>query len=160
MYELTYDYTNPIEPGAGRSDAEQRKVAMPRHRGEIAIGRQQRQFVSDAELGDDRIDRSDLNALAPTAISHLGGFDMIVNIRRDRGKQRELLNDFLPRARSLKSLQQLLKHQACRHDEVPAPEAGCQELYLRGLCGWTPTQRERPDARVHEQIHQRERSDL
>ena len=139
MYELAYDYTNPLEPGSGRSDAEQRKGAMPRHRSEVAVRRQQRQFVSDAELGDDRIDRSDLNALAPTTVSHVGGFDMIVNIRRDRGKQGQLLNDLLPCARPLKPLQQLLKHQACRHDEVPAPEAGCQKFHLRGLCGWTPT---------------------
>jgi hypothetical protein len=47
----------------------------------IAISREHRQAVTDAQLSKDSIDRSDLYACPTTVIAQLGGIDVIPPVR-------------------------------------------------------------------------------
>jgi len=51
------------------------------HVPEVIVGRQHPQVVTDAQLGQEGIDRSDLYPGTPTTISQLCGRDVIVSIR-------------------------------------------------------------------------------
>ncbi len=61
-----------------------------------------------AKLGKDRINSADLYPAAPTAVSKLRCFDVILSVRRQKRKSREPLEYLYPRAWSGKALQQLL----------------------------------------------------
>jgi hypothetical protein len=56
---------------------------------------EQRQFMPDAQPGDQGIDRADLNVLMAAAVSQLGRFDVIFDIGRDHRKQRKFLDNRL-----------------------------------------------------------------
>lgn len=75
----------------------------------IIVGREQREFVSDAELREQSVDRPDLHACATAAISQRRGIDVILPVRHEERQCRESINDVPACARPCKSLQQLLQ---------------------------------------------------
>ena len=95
---------------------------------EIPIDRQHDEFVGDAELGEQRIDDSDLDAVAAAFVAQAGRVDVIAARRYDHGDGRETLDDPRPGAWAPEALQQLLKHQAGRVDRLAAPERFPQAL--------------------------------
>jgi hypothetical protein len=59
---------------------------MTGHAAEVIVSCEHGQVVSDAELCQQRVDRSDLYAGAPALISELGRLDMVFPIRSDQGQ--------------------------------------------------------------------------
>ena len=55
---------------------------------EIAIGRQHREVVTEAELREQRVDRTDLDAAAPATVSQLGGRNMVPPIGDEQRQRR------------------------------------------------------------------------
>jgi len=62
----------------------------------ITVGRQHNQIVTDAELGEQRINSSDLNAAAAARIAELGRIDMVIARRDDHRKGGEEFQNLRP----------------------------------------------------------------
>ena len=93
---------------------------------EIPVSRQHDELVADAELGEQRIDGSHLYAAATAFVAQAGRGDVIAARRHDHGHVREALDELCPGARTVKTLQQFLKHQSSRVNRAPEesfPEA-------------------------------------
>jgi|SRR5882724_10214921 len=72
--------------------------------------------MTDTELGKEGIDRSDLYAGPPAAISQVRCPDVIVAIRDQQGQSRKPVQNLFAGFRTLEALKKLLKDQACRED--------------------------------------------
>jgi hypothetical protein len=126
----------------------------------VIIGRQQRQFVTHAQLGEQGIDGANLQPGATAAVPQSRGVDMILPTWRDERQCRELLDDRFPRARTRESLQKLLQDKSCGQDHLVAPQGVAQEPDVRSTGVRVAPQGKRPDASVDEQAHLRVRSAL
>jgi len=116
--------------------------------------------MPDTEPCEESIDRSDLNASAAAFVAQLRSFDVIIAIghqERERGKAVEYLR---ARFRSGKSLKQLLQYEPCGQKRLSALDAADQFLHFRLLRRNIAPESQRPDARVHEDVHLRVRSRL
>jgi hypothetical protein len=91
---------------------------VPRSQGEIPVGREHGQLMIDTELREQSVDGPQLHAGAAASVAKRRGLNMIVPIRHEKGKSRKALDDVLSRPRAGKPLQQLLKDDAGRHNEV------------------------------------------
>ena len=131
-----------------------------RGQNEIVVGRQERKLVADAELREHGVDRADLQTGPATAISQFRGIDVILPVRRQKRQGCEPVDDVFTRPRARESLQQFLQNQPRGQDGVATFEGIAQRLYLRGRCGLVAAECKRPDARIDEQTHGRERSAL
>lgn len=79
---------------------------------EITIGSQHHQFVSDAQLRQQRIDGPGLDTLAAAAIPQFRRANVIGPVRHDQRQSREAI-DYLPVGlRFTETLQQLLQDEA------------------------------------------------
>ncbi len=97
------------------------------------------QVVPDTALGEKRIDRSDLNAVAPATIAQLRGLDVVLARRSDHRQRAETIQDPRSGPGSPVPLQQLLEHDAGRVDR-PAPDQGLpQSRHFRSFRGRSPT---------------------
>lgn len=133
---------------------------MLRDAREIGIGREELQFMANAELGEDRVDRSHLDSSPPGTIANLGGFKVVVTVGCDERKSSESGDDRLLRARPLESLQDLLIDEARRNNELAVCQRSLQGAHLDEVGRWVAAKSQRPDARVNEQAQSRERSCL
>jgi hypothetical protein len=86
----------------------------------ILIARQHPQAVADAQLRQERIDRTNLDAMTTTAVAKRRRSDVIRSIGQEEGKRREPLQNPLTGLWSRKALQQLLQYQASRQDQLTA----------------------------------------
>jgi hypothetical protein len=75
---------------------------------EVVIGREHCQVIGDAKLRQQSIDRSNLYPGASTAISQLGGLNVIVAIRHQQRHYREPIENLCAVPWTRKALQQLL----------------------------------------------------
>ena len=133
---------------------------MPCGEDEIVVGCQQGQAVANAELRDHGIDRADLQAGAAAAIAQFRSIDVILPVRSQQRKRRKTVNDVLSRLRAGKSLQQFLQDETRDYDSFSTFQRVTQYANLRGGRNLVAAERERPDARIDEQRHRRERSAL
>jgi len=85
---------------------------------EVIVGAQQRQIVPDAQLGEERVDRADLNTCSAACVPKVGRRDMVLAIRLHQGKRSETLNDLYAGLGSGETLEQFLENQPGRHDEI------------------------------------------
>ena len=85
---------------------------------------------------------------------------MVFAIRLQQRKRCEALNDLCAGLRSGESLEQLLENQAGRDDNIGAHEGVLEQVNFRFRARGIAAQCERPNARVNEQSHERERSAL
>ena len=116
--------------------------------------------MADAKLGEQRIDGADLHPGAPATVAQVRGFNVILPVRRQKREGGKALDDVLARSRAAESLEQLLQDEARDDDDFAAFESAAQRSDFRGG-GWSvPAESQRPDARVDEQAHRRERSAL
>lgn len=127
---------------------------------EVMIGRQQGQLVADAELREQRVNRSDLQSAPPAGIAQLRCRDMIVPVRSEERERREALDDQPASLGSGKALEQFLQHQAGRDDRITALERVDEGRDLGAFVRRITPQRQRPDAGIDEQTQDRERSAL
>jgi len=72
--------------------------------------------MADAELGQEGVDRSDLNAGPAATVPQFRGIDVIAAVRREQRESRESLHDLSPSARPRETLEQLLKDEPGRDD--------------------------------------------
>src|SRR5580692_1564305 len=60
---------------------------------EVAIGGQHRQFVANAQLRQQRVDRANLNSASTAPVSQLGRFDMVVATGNEERQRREAIEE-------------------------------------------------------------------
>lgn len=113
-----------------------------------------------AELRQQRVDGSDLNACATAGVPQLRSLDVILPVWADEWQGSEALDEILTRAGAGKTLKQLLQDGPRSHHNVVTRESIAQgsNLWDGGLL-ITP-ECKRPNAGVHEQRHSRDRSAL
>lgn len=127
---------------------------------EIGVGREQLQFVANAELGEDRVDGSYLDSPPPAAIANLRGFKVVVTVGRDERKSGEPGDDRLLCARPMEPLENLLVDESRRNNEFTVRQRSCQGAHLEEVGRWVAAKRPRPYAGVDEEAQSRERSCL
>src|SRR5207253_383308 len=88
------------------------EIAMPRYMAEVAVGRQHRQFIADAELRQQRIDRPDLDSCATAPVAQLGSRDVVVPLRNKERQCRKTIQYATAGPRPGKALQQFLQYDA------------------------------------------------
>jgi len=116
--------------------------------------------VSDAELGNQGIDRSDLNPGSATLIPKFGRSYMIFTVRLQQRQRCEPLDNLRNGLRPREPLEQLLKDQPRGDNNFGVRQRLFEHLNLGLGSDCVPTQREGPDARVDKKRHVRERSAL
>ena len=134
--------------------------AMPRGQKEVVIGSEHRQLMTDAELREHRVNRTNLQASATAAISQLRSTDMILPVRGQKRQGREPIDDVFARPWAGESLQQFLQNQSRGYDGVAAFKGMSQGAHFRSAGGAIASERKRPHAGIDEQTHLRERSVL
>ena len=133
---------------------------MTGHDFEVLVRRQQAQSVPDAQPGQEGVDRADLNPASAAVVPQSRGFDVILDLWRNDGEEREFFHDPLCLGRSLESLEQFLEHDSRAHDHVAALQALVEKNHLGRTWSRSAPERQRPNARVHEKVHDRDRSAL
>ena len=71
----------------------------------VVVGREQRQFVTNAELRKQGVDGANLHTGATAAIAQFRGVDVILPVRSQERQGREPIDDILTRARASEPLQ-------------------------------------------------------
>lgn len=133
---------------------------MLRREFEVVVCAQKHEVVSYAQLRKQGIDCTDLDSRPATCVAKFRSGDMILTPRLKQRKRSKPLDDLRAGLCTGETLQQLLQHKPCRDDDICAQEGIPELLYLRlGSGGITP-QCERPNARVYQQGHARDRSAL
>lgn len=136
----------------------QRAVPCGMH--EILVGREQRQLMTNCQLGKQRVDRTDLNACSSAGSAEFCGGDMILAIGLEQRQRCKPFNDLRLRLGHTKALKKLLQHQPGGHDHIGTHEGIFEGIHF-GFCGCSVTaKRERPHARIDQEGHVRERSAL
>ncbi|MDZ4327933.1 MAG: hypothetical protein U1A73_23355 [Pseudomonas sp.] len=98
---------------------------------EVVVGAQQRQIVSNAKLSEQRVDCANLNTRSTAGIAKIGGCNMVVAIRLQQRKRREVLDDLVARLRPGESLQQFLQNQPGDDDDISAQEGVPEVMNFR-----------------------------
>ena len=94
---------------------------------EISVRTQHEKLMSHTKLSKQRIDRSDLQALAPATVAKVCRGDVIFALWNDQRQGSESIEDLLSRFRSVESLQNLLKDQAGGEDRFLVLKSFFQE---------------------------------
>jgi len=127
---------------------------------EVTICREQCVLMTDGELRDERVDRAELNAGLPAGVPHLRTSDVVVAVGLHEGHARESLDDLRTSSVRHETLKDLLQDQTGRDDDVIASECADKLIDRRDVLWTVASKRERPDARIDEKAHPRERSAL
>ena len=127
---------------------------------EIFVGREHRQPMVNAELGQESVDRADLHAGAATGIAQRRRVDVIVAVRHEEWHCGKSIQDLRARARPRKALQQLLQDKTGRKNIFAALDRAKESACLRRVGGRIASERERPHAGIDEQAQSRPRSVL
>ena len=133
---------------------------MLRHAAEVLVRGQQGQTMADAEPGDESVDRPGLHAPASAQVPERGCLDVVFQVGAEKRQGAKAREDLISRAGPAESLEDLLEDESRRDDEF-APFEGVRERGNFGnIGGLIAPHRKRPDARVDEEFHDRERSVL
>ena len=116
--------------------------------------------ANDGQVSDEGIDRADLDTSGTQRIAHARRSDVIFARGREVLQCSEHLDDLRPRSFRDDALEQFLQDHPRGGDDLTTGERIPQPPDLRPIGRSVPAQRERPDARVDEQAHPRERSVL
>jgi hypothetical protein len=116
--------------------------------------------VSDGQVGDEGIDRADLNTRRAQCVADARRSDVIFARGREVLQRSEHLDDLYPGSFRDDALQQFLQDQPGDGDDLTTGERIPQRPDLRHIRRSVPAQRKRPDTRVNEQAHPRERPAL
>jgi hypothetical protein len=127
---------------------------------EILIGAQQNDFVSDAQLRDQRVDCANLHARSTAQIPEMGRGNMVPSVWLYQCQRRETLDDFCACLGAREALEKFLQHQPRGDDDVGASEGFLEGLNLGHFNLDIASECQRPDARIDEKRHLRERSAL
>lgn len=97
----------------------------------MIVRAQEREIVPNAQLGEQRIDRTDLDTCSATLVSELRRRDMGLAIGLQQRKRREALDDLLARLGPGESLKQFLENHSRRDDDIRAHERVLELLNFR-----------------------------
>lgn len=106
-----------------------------------------------AELNEYRVDGSDLDAVAPALVANLCSFYVVISVWLQESKRGKPLNELASRLRTRKTLEQLLKNQACGEDLISSVKRMLKQLDFGHGSHGVSAESERPDAGVNEQTH-------
>lgn len=123
------------------------------------IGGQHRQFVPDAELRQQRVNRTQLNTGAATHIPQVRSVNMVTAVGHDQRQCGKSLYEILVCTRAGETLQQFLQYQSGGDNRFAAAQGRFQRRDLRSERFCIAPERQRPNTGVYEQRH-RERSAL
>jgi hypothetical protein len=116
--------------------------------------------MTDAQLGQEGIDRPDLHAAASAAISQLGRTNVILAIRHQQRDGRKAIQYPIASLGAGEALKKLLQDQTCRKDGLAAFDGLDKGMYFRRRRGRIAPKSKRPHAGVHEKAQPRIRSAL
>ena len=116
--------------------------------------------MADAELRDERINCPNLDSAAAARIAQRRGLDVIVPVRKQERHRGKPLEDLCTCLRSRETLQQLLENEPGSQDSFTPRKGVAEGEDLGARLRHIPPQCQRPDTRVDEQAHLRERSAL
>lgn len=85
----------------------------------------------NAELRQECIYRSHLNAGSPAGVAQIGSFDVILPIWNKQWQRRKVFENAVPRLRTGESLKQFLKHDTSREDALTALKRVGQHIDFR-----------------------------
>lgn len=85
----------------------------------------------NAELGDQRVDRADLNARSPASVAQRCRGEVIFAVRLEQWKCRESHHNLRGRFGTRETLEQLLKNEPGGHDDIGSQQGVLQRLDLR-----------------------------
>ena len=94
------------------------QVDVSRHELEVAIGREHDEAVPDTQLGEERIDRPDLDAAAAAGAAELGGLDVVGPVGHEQWQRCEAVDDGLASRGPAEALQQFLEHEPRREERL------------------------------------------
>ena len=83
---------------------------------------------------------------------------MVGSVGNEQWQGCEAIDDGVASLGPSETLEQFLQHEPCREDALTIPEGFAQAPDTRLVAGPVTSQRQRPNARVNEEIHERERS--
>ena len=116
--------------------------------------------MSNAELRQDRVDCPHLNSCAATAIAQLSRLNVVLPVGGEKRQGSEMIDDLIAIAWPREPLKQLLQHQARGDHGVAALEGGPQRTNFGRAFGRVSSEGQRPDTRIDQQGHLRERPPL
>jgi hypothetical protein len=127
---------------------------------EVLIGAEKNEVVPDAELRDQGIDGSNLYTGPATCVSHACRSHMVFAVGLNQCQRSELLDDLFAGLGTREALKKFLQHQTGRDNNVCASKRVLQRLYLGLFNLNVASEGKRPDARIDQERHFRERSAL
>ncbi len=127
---------------------------------EVLVRAQQRDFVAQTKLRNERIDGSDLHSGPTAGISQFCSCNMILPSWLDQRQRRKPLDDLCAGLRTGEALEQFLQDKARGDDDVRPKQCFFQMLnfWFRSLS--VPAKGQGPDASVDQERHERDRSAL
>lgn len=87
--------------------------------------------MPNAQLGEQRIDRTDLGTCSATLVPEVGRCDVVLAIRLQQRQRREALDDLPTRLWPGESLKQFLENNSRRDDDIGAHERAFELLNFR-----------------------------
>jgi hypothetical protein len=126
----------------------------------IVVACQHRQVMSNAQLRQKGIDRSDLHTLPAASVPQTRRLNMIVPIRHHQGYRGEPVKNLIPGLRAGEPLQKLLQNETCRNDGFAISYSFDQSSDFACRRRRIAPERERPNACVHKKRQARVRSAL
>ena len=108
----------------------------------VLVRREQREFVTDAELCEQRIDSTDLHSAATAAVSQLRGIDVVLPVGRKERQRCESIDDVFACTRTSKPLQKFLQDQSRGHNGFVALQSVAKHAHLGGVGRSVAPQRE------------------
>lgn len=116
--------------------------------------------TSDGQVGDEGINRADLNTNGAQRVADARGGDVVIAGGRQVLQHSERFRDLCPGSLWDDALEQFLKDHPGGGNDLTTGERISQRPDLRDVRRSVSAQSERPDARIDEQAHPRERSAL
>lgn len=117
---------------------------------EVLVCGEQRQLVANAELGQDGVNGSDLDACAPTGVADVRCCYVVVSVGLNQRQRSEALDDLGLCLRSREALKKLLQDEASCDDDLVTLK-GVFERLNRWLSRFNVTpKRKRPNACIDE----------
>jgi hypothetical protein len=126
----------------------------------VFVRRKHCEVVAYAQLGQQRVNGSDLHAIAAAVVPQSRSANVIVAIRHQQRHGGKAIENLIARLWAGEALEQFLKHEACSKQHLTGFDGAdqCSDFVLRA--GLVTSKRKGPNARIDEQAHFRARSAL
>jgi hypothetical protein len=131
----------------------QPKLDVLRSRTEVAVRAEQDEIVLEAELDENGVDRSDLDAAPPAAFANFSGLDVVVTLRLQESERGKPLDQLPTRLGSGEALEKFLQDQTGREDLIGSLQGVSKSLHFRRRRLGIAAEGEGPDAGIDKKAH-------